>query len=178
MEKNAAGDRPEHSIPLPLLRNASGTIACFNLDGDRQWIANTMAVGRSQPFLQDDGTIVFTRQANMPDEHGHFTHEHKNAPVDQWTQLHAIDIPTGEVKWTSRCGVRSRASYTRQRAPCDCRWAWWRAFSSRESRRRLSDRRNGWKHHLDTSAQRIHEHDDFYGRFSHAIREIICIESH
>ena len=85
--------------------NASGRIACFDFAGKELWTLDAMAVGRSQPFLLDDGSVVFTRQNYMPDEHGHFTHEHKNAPIEKWTQLQAIDIATGKVNWTSTCGV-------------------------------------------------------------------------
>jgi hypothetical protein len=41
----------------------------------------------------------------MPDEHGHFSHEHKNLPPEKWTNLQALDMATGEVQWTSTCGV-------------------------------------------------------------------------
>ena len=45
--------------------NASGTIACFDLQGKQLWTKQSMAVGRSQPFLVD-GKVVYTRQAYMP----------------------------------------------------------------------------------------------------------------
>ena len=41
----------------------------------------------------------------MPDEHGHFSHEHKDAPPEQWTNLQALNLETGDVAWTSTCGV-------------------------------------------------------------------------
>lgn len=84
--------------------NASGRIACFDFDGELQWSQDTMAVGRSQPFLLNDA-VVFTRQNYMPDAHGHFTHDHKDAPREQWTQLQAVDMATGQVNWASTCGV-------------------------------------------------------------------------
>ncbi len=84
--------------------NASGTIACFDLDGKPQWTKQSMAAGRSQPSLVDE-RIVYTRQSYMPDEKGHFSHKHKNAPKEQWTQLEAIDIATGNKVWESECGV-------------------------------------------------------------------------
>jgi acetyl esterase/lipase len=84
--------------------NASGTIKCFDLDGREIWTYKAMAVGRAQPFLTQDGSIVFIKQTYMPDGKGHFTHEHKDAPVKQWTQLQAVNIKTGKVRWTSQCG--------------------------------------------------------------------------
>ncbi len=87
--------------------NASGTVACFDLECNPVWEVETMAVGRSQPFLVDD-CVVYTRQAIMPKD-GKFGHEHINAPRDQWTQLEARDLETGEAKWTSQCGVNMGA---------------------------------------------------------------------
>lgn len=84
--------------------NASGTIACFNLDGDLQWSRELMAVGRSQPTLIK-GSVVFIKQSYMPDSEGKFTHDHGDAPLEQWTQLQAIDLQTGEDRWATRCGV-------------------------------------------------------------------------
>ncbi len=84
--------------------NASGRIACFDFDGNLRWQEPFMAVGRSQPCLVGHD-IVFIRQTYMPDQQGHFSHEHKNAPRDQWTQLQAIDIESGNTSWTSQCGV-------------------------------------------------------------------------
>ena len=84
--------------------NASGRVTCFDFDGNTLWSQEVMAVGRSQPFLSD-GSVVFTRQNYMPDEHGHFTHEHKDAPLALWTQLQALDLETGAIRWTSQCGV-------------------------------------------------------------------------
>jgi outer membrane protein assembly factor BamB len=84
--------------------NASGRITCFDFDGAEQWTRTLMAVGRSQPFLLG-GNVVFTRQTYMPDEKGHFSHAHKNAPVAEWTQLQSLNLKTGEAAWTSQCGV-------------------------------------------------------------------------
>ena len=102
----------DSSSPLPVTDgervvffNASGRITCFDFDGRELWTLDAMPVGRSQPFLLDDGSVVFIRQNYMPDEHGEFTHEHKDAPLERWTQLQAIDIVTGKVNWTSQCGV-------------------------------------------------------------------------
>ena len=83
--------------------NASGTIACFDMDGKPLWQKESMAVGRSQPFLQN-GNVVYTRQSYMPVK-GHFSHAHKNAPNSEWTQLQAISLATGKVAWTSECGA-------------------------------------------------------------------------
>jgi len=84
--------------------NASGRISCFDMEGQQLWSQEVMAVGRSQPFLLN-GSVVFIRQKYMPDGKGHFTHEHKNAGREMWTQLQALDLKTGQVTWTSRCGV-------------------------------------------------------------------------
>ena len=84
--------------------NASGSIACFNFDGELKWQRDLMAVGRSQPTLIG-GAVVFIKQTYFPDDQGHFTHEHGNAPLEKWTQLQAIDLRTGEDRWTTTCGV-------------------------------------------------------------------------
>ncbi len=88
--------------------NASGRISCFNFEGKELWTREVMPVGRTNPF-QIDGLVAFIRQTYMPDDHGHFTHEHKNAPLDQWTQLEAFDLKTGEPKWVTKCGVNMGA---------------------------------------------------------------------
>lgn len=84
--------------------NASGAIACFDFAGKQLWSRELMAVGRSQPFLLENA-VVFIKQTYMPDEHGHFTHEFKDAPVEDWTQLYAIDIADGKDLWKSTCGA-------------------------------------------------------------------------
>lgn len=84
--------------------NASGAIACFDIQGTPMWQNDMMPVSRTQPFLLGD-KVAFIKQSYMPDEHGHFTHEHKNAPLDQWTQLQALDLATGEPAWSTTCGV-------------------------------------------------------------------------
>lgn len=83
--------------------NASGRITCFDFDGNQLWTKEQMPVGRSQPFLHNNN-IVFTLQKYMP-EKGHFSHEHKNAPPEQWTNLQALNIATGEEAWATTCGV-------------------------------------------------------------------------
>ncbi|TWU56090.1 outer membrane protein assembly factor BamB family protein [Rubripirellula reticaptiva] len=84
--------------------NASGAITAFDLDGNLRWTRDVMPVGRSQPVLVD-GTVVFIRQHYMPDDHGHFTHDHVDALRPLWTQLQAIDLKTGVDRWSSKCGV-------------------------------------------------------------------------
>jgi len=93
--------------------NASGTIACFDLDGKELWRREKMAVGRSQPMLVD-GKVIYTRQFIMPEE-GKFGHEHKNAPLELWTQLEALDIATGKSQWSTTCGVNMGAIPTLSR---------------------------------------------------------------
>ena len=87
--------------------NASGTIACFDMDGNEVWSRESMAVGRSQPFLVD-GSVVYTKQTIMPKD-GEFGHEHQDAPREQWTQLEALDLASGKTVWTSECGVNMGA---------------------------------------------------------------------
>ena len=84
--------------------NASGTIACFDMDGHLHWQRDVMAAGRSQPIIVGN-SVVFTKQTYMPDGNGHFSHEHKNKPVSQWTQLQAIDLASGQDRWSTVCGV-------------------------------------------------------------------------
>lgn len=84
--------------------NASGAIACFDINGEPIWQNDMMPVSRTQPFLLDK-KVAFIKQSYMPDEHGHFTHEHNNAPHDQWTQIQTLDLATGEPAWSTTCGV-------------------------------------------------------------------------
>ncbi len=93
--------------------NASGTAACFDFSGRQLWLRQTMAVGRSQPFLVD-GRVVYTRQIYPPVQ-GNFGHEYKDAPHDQWTQLEALDLQTGKPAWSSECGVNMGAIPVPQR---------------------------------------------------------------
>jgi hypothetical protein len=87
--------------------NASGTAVCFDMDGRELWRRETMAVGRSQPFLVS-GNVVYTKQSIMPTQ-GKFGHENKNAHRKMWTQLEALDLATGEPAWKSECGVNMGA---------------------------------------------------------------------
>ncbi|MCB1210326.1 MAG: PQQ-binding-like beta-propeller repeat protein [Verrucomicrobiales bacterium] len=84
--------------------NASGTIACFDLKGEPLWSKKLLSVGRTLPFLHD-GKFVFTRQIYPPDANGNFGHQYADSPVEMWTQLQALDIKTGEVAWTTKCGI-------------------------------------------------------------------------
>ncbi len=84
--------------------NASGRIACFDLEGNRLWENEMMPVGRTQPFVLGTN-VVFIKQSYMPDNEGHFTHEFKNAPLEKWTQLQALDFATGKPTWNTTCGV-------------------------------------------------------------------------
>ena len=84
--------------------NASGRISCFDLNGQELWTREVMPAGRTMPFLVD-GSVVFIRQSYMPDDQGHFTHEHKHAPVEQWTQLEACDLLSGKPVWETKCGL-------------------------------------------------------------------------
>jgi acetyl esterase/lipase len=84
--------------------NASGRISCFDFEGNQLWTREVMPVGRTIPF-RIDGLVAYIRQTYMPDEHGNFTHEHKDAPLEKWTQVEAFDLKTGEVAWATTCGV-------------------------------------------------------------------------
>ena len=87
--------------------NASGMVVCFDVEGNERWRRETMAVGRSQPFLLNDN-VVYTRQLIMPQQ-GKFGHENKNAPREKWTQLEAFNLSTGDPVWESACGVNMGA---------------------------------------------------------------------
>ncbi|MEP3480963.1 MAG: alpha/beta hydrolase fold domain-containing protein [Fuerstiella sp.] len=83
--------------------NASGRISCFDFHGKQVWTSESMPVGRTQPFIVD-GNVIFVRQKYMPVD-GHFTHEHKDAAEDMWTNLQALNLATGDEMWSSTCGV-------------------------------------------------------------------------
>ncbi|MDA9857665.1 PQQ-like beta-propeller repeat protein [Rubripirellula sp.] len=87
--------------------NASGTVVCCDMDGNELWRRETMAAGRSQPFLVD-GRVAYTKLSIMP-EGGKFGHDNKNAPQAKWTQLEALDLATGKPAWVSDCGVNMGA---------------------------------------------------------------------
>ena len=84
--------------------NASGGIACFDLDGNPLWNVDTLSVGRTLPFLHE-GKVVFTRQVYPPDPDGNFPHTYSDSPKEMWTQLQALDMSTGEPVWTTECGL-------------------------------------------------------------------------
>ncbi len=84
--------------------NASGTIVAFDLEGKPLWSREILTAGRTLPFLHD-GKIVFTRQVYPPDPDGNFPHKYADSPKELWTQLHALDLATGNDAWTSDCGV-------------------------------------------------------------------------
>ena len=63
-----------------------------------------LVAGRTQPFLRN-GLVHYIRQIYPPDEEGHFTHRHKDAPPEDWTQLQALDMANGKIRWTTNCGV-------------------------------------------------------------------------
>ena len=84
--------------------NASGTIDSFDFEGNLRWSREILVAGRTIPFVHE-GRVVYLRQVYPPDASGNFTHEHAHAPREEWTQLEALDLKTGNVAWTSRCGV-------------------------------------------------------------------------
>lgn len=84
--------------------NASGGIACFDLEGKRLWSRDTLSAGRTVPFLHE-GRLIFTRQIYPPDPDGNSPHTYADSPKEMWTQLQALDMATGEPVWTTECGV-------------------------------------------------------------------------
>lgn len=84
--------------------NASGTVAAFSLDGSLLWSREMLTAGRTVPFLHD-GKLILTRQIYPPDPNGNFPHKYADSPREMWTQLHALDLASGEDSWTSSCGV-------------------------------------------------------------------------
>lgn len=94
--------------------NASGTIACFNLDGTPVWSKPILSAGRTLPFLHN-GSVVFIRQIYPPEPNGTFPHKYKDSPKDMWTQLQAISMDTGEVRWTTECGVNMGCASLKKR---------------------------------------------------------------
>jgi outer membrane protein assembly factor BamB len=87
-----------------IFANASGTLACFDLDGTPLWAKEILTVARTLPFVHE-GKFVFTRQVYPPEESGEFSHRYADSPVEMWTQLQALDSATGEIAWTTQCGV-------------------------------------------------------------------------
>ena len=90
----------EHVVFL----NASSGMTCFTVDGSLKWHQDFLSVGRCVPFLHD-GKVVFTRQIYPPEKDGRFPHKYADAPKKMWTQLQAVDIKTGELVWTTECGI-------------------------------------------------------------------------
>ncbi len=84
--------------------NASGKIVCFDRSGTPLWSKKILSVSRTLPFHRD-GQFVFTRQVYPPEPDGNFGHQYADSPLPMWTQLQSLDITTGEVVWTSECGV-------------------------------------------------------------------------
>ena len=84
--------------------NASGSVACFDFQGESVWSKEFLSVGRTVPFLSN-GTVVLTRQVYPPEPGGVFPHKYKDSPKEMWTQLQALDLASGEAVWTTECGV-------------------------------------------------------------------------
>ena len=84
--------------------NASGRITCYNLNGKVLWSRPFLSVGRTLPFSHA-GQYVFTRQIYPPEPNGVFPKKYSQSPREMWTQLQALDMKSGEVVWTTECGV-------------------------------------------------------------------------
>lgn len=93
--------------------NASSGITCFSIDGKKLWHQDFLSVARGIPFLHD-GKFIFTRQIYPPEGDGRFPHKYAEAPEEMWTQLQALDMRTGEITWTSKCGINMGVSVTPQ----------------------------------------------------------------
>ena len=89
--------------------NASGKIACFDLQGELVWEQDILVTGRSLPVLHD-GNLIFTRQTYPPEPNGVFPHKYADSPPELWTQLQAIDMESGKPTWKTTCGVNMGCS--------------------------------------------------------------------
>lgn len=94
--------------------NASSGISCLTLEGELVWQQDFFTVGRGLPFLHE-GKIVFTRQIYTPEPDGRFPHKYAKAPREMWTQLQALDLKTGEIVWTTECGINMGVSVIPQK---------------------------------------------------------------
>ncbi|MDA7861863.1 PQQ-like beta-propeller repeat protein [Mariniblastus sp.] len=94
--------------------NASSGITCFSLGGELLWHQDFLSVGRGLPFLHN-GNFIFTRQIYPPEEDGRFPHKYAKSPKEMWTQLQALNIKTGEIVWTTQCGINMGVSVIPQR---------------------------------------------------------------
>lgn len=97
-----------------LFTSSSGTLACFEMDGNPVWTRRFLTVNRTLPFLHQ-GNVILTRQIYPPEPTGVFPHKYANAPKKDWTQLHAIDLATGKDVWTTQCGVNMGCAILPQR---------------------------------------------------------------
>ena len=91
--------------------NASGVIRCFDFSGDEKWTVNSPIHGRAQPFLVA-GAVIFNRahETDSTADKGSGRKRRMNpnsAMFDPltWNQLRALDMETGNVRWTTRCGI-------------------------------------------------------------------------
>ncbi len=84
--------------------NPTGRLSCFEMDGKPVWSLPFTSVARTRPTLVD-GMLILHRQVYLPNVDGKFEHSHGDAPRSSWTQLQAIEAATGEVLWTTDCGV-------------------------------------------------------------------------
>ncbi|MEN8773459.1 MAG: PQQ-binding-like beta-propeller repeat protein [Akkermansiaceae bacterium] len=94
--------------------NASSGIFCFTLEGELVWSQDFFTVGRGLPFLHE-GKLIFTRQIYTPEPDGRFPHKYAKAPKEMWTQLQALDLKTGEIVWTTECGINMGVSVIPQK---------------------------------------------------------------
>jgi len=84
--------------------NASGIIACFDLQGQPLWRKEILTAGRMVP-VEDGGKVIVIRQNYPPEPDGVFPHKYVDSPPELWTQMEAIDLSSGESVWSTTCGV-------------------------------------------------------------------------
>jgi len=90
--------------------NGSGTIRCFDFSGEEKWSRNAPIHVRAQPFLVN-GTVIFHRAHEAtPKEKSKPKKSRQDSRKDEfnplkWNQLQALDLKTGEVRWTTACGT-------------------------------------------------------------------------
>ena len=89
---------------LVLFVSSSGSLACFDLEGNPAWQREFLTVNRTLPFLHQ-GKVYLTKQHYPPEPNGVFPHKYAASPRSMWTQLQAIDLATGKDVASSQCGV-------------------------------------------------------------------------
>ena len=85
--------------------NASGKIVCYDMDGKELWQRETIPARRCNPFMLNQ-SVVYVKQGYGPMASGVF--QNKGGKYNDrkfWGQVQALNMKTGEISWTSSCGV-------------------------------------------------------------------------